>query len=101
MLILIMGLSSSDPVPTGISRPEAYERIRSWYQNRALSTPVGESRWLDAAREYIGALPEVADEAVMGDCLQQVISGSLEFAYHDENDGFKNAAYAHEALRSQ
>jgi hypothetical protein len=100
MLTLIMGLSSSDPVPTGISRPEAYERIRSWYQNLAAVTPVGESQHLDGAREYIDALPEVADEAVISDCLQQVVAGGLEFAYHDENDGFKNAAYAHEALRS-
>jgi hypothetical protein len=115
-----MSLLPSDPLPTGISKPQAYSAIKKYLKLKRDSflpennppknlmgniIPGGE--WFDwqvdemmKTVELIDFLPEenrIQDVEIRA-VLQAVISGKLEVAYHHSDGKYKMAAYAEAAL---
>ena len=97
-----MGLSSDDARPVGMAPRDAYAAIRSWYQANIDRLAADPDRGMSAraAKGYIASMP--APEGVtpdeIADACRRVISGNLEFAYHDSDERYKMAAYAFAAL---
>jgi len=93
-----MGLAPNDPKPAQITIPEAYSKIRAWYQAntaRFVGSPPAE-----ASLDLVQNLP---DEKELSDLeiravLAEVIAGKLEWAYHQSDGAYKMGAYAHAAL---
>jgi hypothetical protein len=95
-----MALSPTDQKPKGISVADAYTAIRRWYQSNVTVTEArGDDYGRDSAK-LIRVLPpastlsDVEQRAV----LREVIVGYLEWGYHQSDDQYKMAAYAHAAF---
>lgn len=97
-----MTLDTDDQLPEGISLKDAYAAVRAWYQANVdrLATEGQHGSYPAAAKAYVESLPapDDASESVMRDCLREVLSGELEFGYHDSDGKYKMAAYAHAAF---
>ena len=101
-----MGLDRGDleKVPKSLTVDEAYERIYVWHnkfgkqklEQKKLSKPYRESYL-----KLLGKIPS-ASKATQADkdfVFEQVISGLMEWAYHESDEhGIKTAAYAHFSL---
>jgi len=110
-----MGLDPKDPKPTQITIREAYTKIRQWYRvnvPKFLDRPAKEietgefkivrdfSASAKACFDLVDNLPyqsELSDIEIRA-VLVEVISGKLEWAYHQSDGDYKMAAYAHAAL---
>jgi len=105
----LMGLLKGDleKVPKGLALKEYYKRIVDWYkENRDLILQKMHNRTLDDPYircffELVENLPSPDDaspEDIALICIE-VISGLMEWAYHEEDQyGVKMAAYAHYIL---
>ncbi len=111
-----MGLSNADKTPDGISLCDAYTKIRQWYK---INTPLlthdssgilqtggsvtqrNYAKHAKAALDLVNSLPSESglSEIEIRAILSEVISGKLEWAYHESDGDFKMAAYAHAALK--
>jgi len=99
-----MGLNAMDKKPQNMTLAEAYKNIRQWYsQNLSLlQQRLGDPEYAKKSEALIRALPPASElndleiRAVLG----QVISGNLEWAYHETDGQYKMAAYAHGALEA-
>jgi len=89
-----MALNSNDPLPSGISAAEAYARIRAWYQANVARVEARHDEYGKKSVAYIRAMKAVPSETEMQDAFKQVLSGLLEWAYHESDGRFKMAAYA-------
>ena len=111
-----MGLSNEDKTPDGISLREAYTKIKQWYKintplltqdssgilhTGGLVTQRNYSKYANAALDLVNSLPDEngLSEVEIRAILSEVISGKLEWAYHESDGDFKMAAYAHAALK--
>ena len=90
-----MGLSSSDPMPVGISLEDAYIKIQDWYQSNIAIAPSSSVSLIKFLPD-VSTLTELEIRAVLG----EIIYGNLEWAYHKSDGKYKMAAYAHAALES-
>jgi hypothetical protein len=97
-----MGLGADDPRPEGITLEDAYAAVRTWLQaniDRLSNDPIKGANAV-AAKPYIESLrppTEVTRDEMRG-VLQQVMTGRLEWAYHESDGRYKMAAYASAAL---
>jgi hypothetical protein len=99
-----MGLDSSDSRPDGIAFGDAYTAIRSWYRANVgrFQADQKKGRYAMAAKKYIESMPEPASASRenMLDAFRRVLSGDLEWAYHESDGHYKMAAYAHAACEA-
>lgn len=91
-----MGLGKDNPIPQGISKADAYEKIRSWYQANISLIDDHEENYYEESREYIRNLKplESVSEEEMDEVFNEVRTGLLEWAYHQSDGEYKMAAYA-------
>jgi hypothetical protein len=97
-----MALSHGDDLPRSITLAEAYMKIRGWYREHADSITVQDEDYRQRSQALIRALPtaRTLTELEIRAVLEEVISGLLEWAYHQSDGDFKMAAYATKALES-
>jgi hypothetical protein len=110
-----MGLDPKDPKPTQITIREAYTKIRQWYRvnvpkfldRPAKEIETGEFKivrdFSASAKACFDLVDNLPDQSELSDIeiravLVEVISGKLEWAYHQSDGDYKMAAYAHAAL---
>jgi hypothetical protein len=110
-----MGLDPKDPKPTQITIREAYTKIRQWYRvnvPKFLDRPAKEIEtgkfkivrdFSASAKACFDLVDNLPDQSELSDIeiravLVEVISGKLEWAYHQSDGDYKMAAYAHAAL---
>jgi len=97
-----MGLSKDDARPVGMAPRDAYAAIRAWYRANIdrLAADPDRGAIAKAAMDYIASMPapDSATPDQLADACRRVISGNLEFAYHDSDGRYKMAAYAFAAL---
>jgi hypothetical protein len=99
-----MGLDSSDTLPAGISYEDAYAAIRTWYQAH-VDRYAMDPQWGGYPAEskaYIESLP-APGQATLADIkttLHRVLTGGLEWGYHQSDGRFKMAAYAQAAFEA-
>jgi hypothetical protein len=110
-----MGLDPKDPKPTQITIREAYTKIRQWYRvnvpkfldRPAREIETGEFKivrdFSASAKACFDLVDNLPDQSELSDIeiravLVEVISGKLEWAYHQSDGDYKMAAYAHAAL---
>jgi len=110
-----MGLDPKDPKPTQITIREAYTKIRQWYRvnvpkfldRPAKEIETGEFKivrdFSTSAKACFDLVDNLPDQSELSDIeiravLVEVISGKLEWAYHQSDGDYKMAAYAHAAL---
>jgi hypothetical protein len=100
-----MGLEPSDlaKVPAGVGRRELYGKVVSWhrdYGSVAIRVEYGgepDGRYPEGYLKLLSRLPAdlVADEADIDYVFLQVLSGLMEWSYHQTDPaGVKMAAYA-------
>ncbi len=97
-----MGLGRDDKKPQNISLKEAYGKIRYWYQDNIDFLLQRDDEYSQKSLMLVKALPSanaVTNQEIRA-VLVEVISGLLEWAYHQSDDNYKMAAYAHAALES-
>ena len=92
---------SNDKIPNGIKPIEAYKKIRSWYQNN-LSKLDGTTSSGQRSIRLIQNLPsaDVIQPVEIKAVFREVISGKLEWAYHQSDGEYKMSAYAKAALKT-
>jgi len=110
-----MGLDPKDPKSTQITIREAYTKIRQWYRvnvpkfldRPAKEIETGEFKivrdFSASAKACFDLVDNLPDQSELSDIeiravLVEVISGKLEWAYHQSDGDYKMAAYAHAAL---
>ena len=95
-----MALNSSDRRPTGISFADAYSAIREWYQANIQLVEARPGDYARGSTALIRALPSAAELSTLElrAVFAEVISGYLEWGYHQSDGRFKMGAYAHAAL---
>lgn len=81
---------------------EAYEAVRSWYQNILEHINPDDSEYYRKSFELINALPSTNSISTLEirDIFHQIISGKLEWAY-SQSDGHNNMSeYAKSSLKN-
>jgi hypothetical protein len=89
-----MAMDSNDPLPLGISPAEAYARIRSWYQANVVRVEARHDEYAKKSAAYIRGMKAAPSATEMQDAFTQVLTGLLEWAYHESDGRYKMAAYA-------
>jgi hypothetical protein len=97
-----MGLSSHDELPQGITMSDGYTKIREWYKKNVDTISSREGDYAQRSARLIRALPsaDAVSELEIRAIFQEVISGLLEWAYHEYDGHFKMASYASGAIES-
>ncbi|HUR32527.1 MAG TPA: hypothetical protein VM032_01950 [Vicinamibacterales bacterium] len=90
-----MALNEDDPIPHGITSREAYRAIHRWYAAN-LSQLDRNDPYSQRSARYIQLMPKAASASAdeMSDAFNQVLTGLLEWAYHQSDGSYKMAAYA-------
>jgi len=96
-----MGLDTTDIIPA-IDFSSAYAAIRAWYQanSELLRGRMAPCAYVDESEALIHALPESLSDLETKAVFSEIISGLLEWGYHDSDGRYKMAAYAHGALET-
>lgn len=97
-----MSLSQDDKKPN-ISLKDAYDKIRTWYQENIEVIKQGRKYGYESRSiELIKALPkaDTLSDLEIQAVLAEIILGNLEWAYHKDDGNYKMAAYAHGALEA-
>jgi hypothetical protein len=89
-----MALNPEDPIPTGISAADSYSRIRDWYQANVERIQSRDGDYAKKSVAYIRAMSVSPTSEQMQDTFKQVLTGLLEWAYHESDGKYKMAAYA-------
>jgi hypothetical protein len=89
-----MALDSKDPIPTGISAADAYAKLRTWYQAHVGTVEARQDDYGKKSAAYIRAMKAAPSATEMQDAFKQVLTGLLEWAYHESDGRYKMAAYA-------
>ncbi len=99
-----MGLDKKDRIREHLSLGSAYLAIHEWYRgNRGqLKTKEWYPVLIAQSEGLIDAVPapQKATELEMLAIMSEVITGAMEWAYHQSDGKHKMAAYAHAALES-
>lgn len=100
-----MGLTKEDmvKVPKGLSLKEYYARIYNWHMKNKIFTELRnkDNPYVICYLELMRVLPEpnVASSEDIAFVCREVITGLMEWAYHEiDENGVKIAAYAHHIL---
>lgn len=95
-----MGLNHDDKIPP-VTALEAYVQIVAWYRSIAAFQRL--QRFDDPApnKALINALPapDIVSRVELKAIFREVISGKMEFGYHEHDGQFKMAAYAFAGLK--
>jgi len=106
-----MGLLKGDieKVPAGLGLRDYYARIYRWHKanrnevTRKMSGRTSDDPYIRCYEELVDSIPPPSSasiEDIMFVC-HEVISGLMEWAYHEEDEhGIKTAAYAHYIMDS-
>jgi hypothetical protein len=91
-----------DAKPIGISLEDGYSRIREWYQSNIQTAIARGDDYGTRSANLIRALPaaDATSDLEKRAIFQEVISGLLEWAYHESDGAFKMYAYAKAAVEA-